>query len=404
MLTLAPSHVLIKDNLIMLKYYAAVGTLVLSTTAVDAGGWETGRLDTGFLYQNGNYVEASYGNLDYSVNGTTQANQTHEMAKDQKRMSLSGKFAAGDFDIGLTSFGSGAIQMDGQGAAVNTTACKTALASYTAAAAAGSAADMVTQSQLMGANCSVVPSADVKLNTQALMARYSFNDKYSVIAGVRQASLKKSSLDTLAATYSIDAVNKTGFVYGLTYERPDIALKFEILRSEKITIGLVGKAASVLDVTGTLVVPAATTINFQTGIAENTLLMASAHRVNWTGSNVTLNVAASPSLNQASDFSNTTSYSLGLGRRLNEATSASITYSWEKGTNPGGESTSPFTMSNGSETLSFGVQHKIGLMTISGGVSYTKAGDVDVTHSSGLTASYARNSVTAVGIKVGYNF
>ena len=390
----------------MLKYYAAVGTLALSTTAVDAGGWETGRLDTGFLYQDGTYVEASYGSLDYSVNGTTQANQKHEMAKDQKRMSLSGKFAAGGFDIGLTSFGSGAIQMDGQGAAVDTTACKTALQQYTIAAAATPqvAADMLTQANLMGANCSVVPSADVKLNTEALMARYSFNDKYSVIAGVRQSSLRKSSLDTLAAAYSIDAVSKTGAVYGFAYERPDIALKFEILRSESITIDLVGKAATILDVTGTLVIPEATTINFQTGIAENTLLIASAHRVNWTGSDVKLNVAASPSLNQASDFSNTTSYSLGLGRKLNEATSASLTYSWEKGTNPGGASTSPFTMSNGSETLSAGVQHKIGSITISGGISYTKAGDVDVTHSSGLTASYADNSVTAVGIKFGYNF
>jgi len=390
----------------MLKYYAAVGTLALSTTAVDAGGWETGRLDTGFLYQDGTYVEASYGSLDYSVNGTTQANQKHEMAKDQKRMSLSGKFAAGGFDIGLTSFGSGAIQMDGQGAAVDTTACKTALQQYTIAAEATppSVADMLTQANSMGANCSVVPSADVKLNTQALMARYSFNDKYSVIAGVRQSSLRKSSLDTLAAAYSIDAVSKTGAVYGFAYERPDIALKFEILRSESITIDLVGKAATILDVTGTLVIPEATTINFQTGIAENTLLIASAHRVNWTGSDVKLNVAASPSLNQASDFSNTTSYSLGLGRKLNEATSASLTYSWEKGTNPGGASTSPFTMSNGSETLSAGVQHKIGSITISGGISYTKAGDVDVTHSSGLTASYADNSVTAVGIKFGYNF
>ena len=390
----------------MLKYYAAVGTLALSTTAVDAGGWETGRLDTGFLYQDGTYVEASYGSLDYSVNGTTQANQKHEMAKDQKRMSLSGKFAAGGFDIGLTSFGSGAIQMDGQGAAVDITACKTALQQYTIAAEAKppSVADMLTQANSMGANCSVVPSADVKLNTQALMARYSFNDKYSVIAGVRQSSLRKSSLDTLAAAYSIDAVSKTGAVYGFAYERPDIALKFEILRSESITIDLVGKAATSLDVTGTLVIPEATTINFQTGIAENTLLIASAHRVNWTGSDVKLNVAASPSLNQASDFSNTTSYSLGLGRKLNEATSASLTYSWEKGTNPGGASTSPFTMSNGSETLSAGVQHKIGSITISGGISYTKAGDVDVTHSSGLTASYADNSVTAVGIKFGYNF
>ena len=390
----------------MLKYYAAVGTLALSTTAVDAGGWETGRLDTGFLYQDGTYVEASYGSLDYSVNGTTQANQKHEMAKDQKRMSLSGKFAAGGFDIGLTSFGSGAIQMDGQGAAVDTTACKTALQQYTIAAAATPQvpADMLTQANLMGANCSVVPSADVKLNTEALMARYSFNDKYSVIAGVRQSSLRKSSLDTLAAAYSIDAVSKTGAVYGFAYERPDIALKFEILRSESITIDLVGKAATILDVTGTLVIPEATTINFQTGIAENTLLIASAYRVNWTGSDVKLNVALEPSLNQASDFSNTTSYSLGLGRKLNEATSASLTYSWEKGTNPGGASTSPFTMSNGSETLSAGVQHKIGSITISGGISYTKAGDVDVTHSSGLTASYADNSVTAVGIKFGYNF
>ena len=395
-----------KDCLIMLKYYAAVGTLALSTTAVDAGGWETGRLDTGFLYQDGTYVEASYGSLDYSVNGTTQANQKHEMAKDQKRMSLSGKFAAGGFDIGLTSFGSGAIQMDGQGAAVDTTACKTALQQYTIAAEAKppSVADMLTQANSMGANCSVVPSADVKLNTQALMARYSFNDKYSVIAGVRQSSLRKSSLDTLAAAYSIDAVSKTGAVYGFAYERPDIALKFEILRSESITIDLVGKAATSLDVTGTLVIPEATTINFQTGIAENTLLIASAHRVNWIGSDVKLNVADSLSLNQASDFSNTTSYSLGLGRKLNEATSASLTYSWEKGSNPGGASTSPFTMSNGSETLSAGVQHKIGSITISGGISYTKAGDVDVTHSSGLTASYADNSVTAVGIKFGYNF
>ena len=390
----------------MLKYYAAVGTLALSTTAVDAGGWETGRLDTGFLYQDGTYVEASYGSLDYSVNGTTQANQKHEMAKDQKRMSLSGKFAAGGFDIGLTSFGSGAIQMDGQGAAVDTTACKTALQQYTIAAAATPQvpADMLTQANLMGANCSVVPSADVKLNTEALMARYSFNDKYSVIAGVRQSSLRKSSLDTLAAAYSIDAVSKTGAVYGFAYERPDIALKFEILRSESITIDLVGKAATILDVTGTLVIPEATTINFQTGIAENTLLIASAHKVNWTGSDVKLNVALVPPLNQASNFSNTTSYSLGLGRKLNEATSASLTYSWEKGTNPGGKSESPFTMSNGSETLSAGVQHKIGSITISGGISYTKAGDVDVTHSSGLTASYADNSVTAVGIKFGYNF
>ena len=358
----------------MLKYYTTLGILALSTTVAYAGGWETGRLDTEFLYQDGSYLEAKYGSLDYSVNATSTTFAKHSMAKDQNRVSVSGKFQIGNFDIGLTSFGSGAIQIDGQNAT----------------------------------GVSVVPSADVKLNTQALMARYSFNDKYSIIGGVRQAKLKASTLNTVApADYSIDAIDKFGMVYGLAYERPDIALKFEVLRSEKITIGLTGDvifSGGTVPVTGTLVIPEATSINFQTGIAENTLLMATAHNVNWAGSDIKLNVSLAPPLNQSSNFSNTTRYSLGLGRRLNEATSASLTYSWEKGTNSGGASTSPFTMSNGSQTLTAGVKHKIGSITISSGISYTKVGDVDVTHSTGLTANYAGNTVTAVGVKFGYNF
>lgn len=55
----------------MLKYYTTLGTLALSTTVAYAGGWETGRLDTEFLYQDGSYLEAKYGSLDYSVNATS---------------------------------------------------------------------------------------------------------------------------------------------------------------------------------------------------------------------------------------------------------------------------------------------------------------------------------------------
>jgi hypothetical protein len=55
------------------------------------------------------------------------------------------------------------------------------------------------------------------------------------------------------------------------------------------------------------------------------------------------------------------------------------------------------------KALSVGVKHKIDAFTISAGVSYTKAGDVDVTYGP-YTASYAGNSVTAFGLKVGYNF
>ena len=379
-------------------HLTTLGALALSTTAAHSGGWETGRLDTSFLYEDGNYVELSYGNLNYSVNGTTQAGVTHPMAKDQTRTSISGKFQLGDFDIGLTSFGSGAIQMDGQNAA----------AVLSAAGAAG---------------LSVVPSADVKLDTQAIMGRYSFNDNWSATVGLRQAKLKASTVTTLAAEYAIDATSKTGMVYGIAYEIPKYALKVEVLQSEAITMGLTGTATNAnfpspfdLAATAQLNIPEATTLKIETGIAENTLLMVSAHRVKWGTSQIVVDVAgvpnvpgviASDSLDTGSTFSESTSYSVGLGRKLSEDTAVSLTYSWENGA--GAAATSPFTMSNGKKTLSAGVKHKIDAFTISAGVSYTKAGDVNVTHMSGgspsgLTASYAGNSVTAFGLKVGYNF
>ena len=379
-------------------HLTTLGALALSTTAAHSGGWETGRLDTSVLYEDGNYVELSYGNLNYSVNGKTQAGVTHPMAKDQTRTSISGKFQLGDFDIGLTSFGSGAIQMDGQNAA----------AVLSAAGAAG---------------LSVVPSADVKLDTQAIMGRYSFNDNWSATVGLRQAKLKASTVTTLAAEYAIDATSKTGMVYGIAYEIPKYALKVEVLQSEAITMGLTGTATNAnfpspfdLAATAQLNIPEATTLKIETGIAENTLLMVSAHRVKWGTSQIVVDVAgvpnvpgviASDSLDTGSKFSESTSYSVGLGRKLSEDTAVSLTYSWENGA--GAAATSPFTMSNGSKTLSAGVKHKIDAFTISAGVSYTKAGDVNVTHMSGgspsgLTASYAGNSVTAFGLKVGYNF
>ena len=349
--------------------FACVGVLALSATSAHSGGWETGRLDSGVLYQDGNYVETSFGSLNYSINGTTQSGVTHGMAKDQNRMSVSGKLAIGDFDIGLTSFSSGAIQMDGQNPA---------------------------------AGLSVVPSADVKVYTQALMVRYKLNDNFSLIGGARQVNLKASSVKTLATTYDVDATKKTGALYGLAYERPDIALRLEVLRAESLSMPLTGGATVA---SGTLVVPEATTLNFQTGIAKDTLLMASAHKVSWGTGQITV-LGASGAPNIGSDFSDTTSYSLGLGRKLSEATSASLTYSWEKGA--GTTSTSGFTMSNGSQTLSAGVSHKIGAMTISAGLSYTKAGDVTVgvpvPGIGTLSSSYTGNSVKAFGVKVGYSF
>ena len=367
-----------------LTAYTSLGLWAFSAVAVSAGGWETGKLDTSFMYNEGNYAELSYGNLNYSVSGTTQAGVSHDMAKDQTRMNLSGKFQVGSFDIGLTSFSSGAIQMDGQGAILPQ--CN------------------LDVKATWGA-CSVVPSADVKMDTRAVLVRYSINENFSVLGGLRQVSLEDSSVTTIGATYNLDATSQTGRVYGLAYERPEIALRLEILRSDAISFGLSGTAtANELPLSGSdMVVPEATTINFQTGIAEGTLLMASAHRVSWANSQINVDVPlAGGLLDIGSAFTDTTSYSLGIGRALSDATAVNVSYSWEAGS--GATSTDPFTMSNGSKTLSLGARHTIEDMTLSGGVSYTQVGDVNVTHPTTLTANYENNSVMSFGVKVGYSF
>ena len=393
-----------------LAYLTTLGALALSTTAAHSGGWETGKLDTGFLYEDGNYVELSYGNLNYSVNGTTQAGITHPMAKDQTRTSISGKFQLGDFDIGLTSFGSGAIQMDGQ----NPATTQTGADSFFVTPTCEGMADASPAPGLGACAVSVVPSADVKLDTQAIMGRYSFNDNWSATVGLRQAKLKASTVTTLLAEYAIDATNKTGMVYGIAYEIPKYALKVEVLQSEAIAMGLTGTASglgvavgvdSTLAASSALAIPKATTIKLQTGIAEGTLLMASAHRVEWETSQIVIDVNGPTPFDTGSSFLDTTSYSVGLGRQVSEDTAVSLTYSWEDGSSA--PASSPFTMSNGSKTLSAGVKHKIDAVTISAGASYTKAGDVTVRGegtAAGYTASYAGNSVTAFGLKVGYNF
>ena len=344
----------------------------VATTPALAGGWETGKLDTSPLYQSGNYVELSYGDLNYSLNGKTQSNVTHGMAKDQNRMAISGKFAIGKVDLMFSSFGSGAIQMDGQ--AINS----------------------------LPLAPSVVPSTDVKLDTQAVVARYKINDNFSAIGGLRSVNLQKSSVTTLFHTYDMNAMSKAGMLYGMVYERPEIALRLEIVRSNKIDMAPTGGATVA---SATMSAPQTTTVNFQTGIAKGTLLMASAHQAKWSSSQINVVGAGVSVPSVVSEFQNTTSYSVGLGRQLTEATSVSLSYAWEQGA--GATSTSAFTMSNGSKTLSAGIRHKVGALTISGGVGYTKVGDVAVSVNTllgTLTSDYTSNYVTSVGLKVGYSF
>ena len=90
-------------------------SLALMSTTAFSGGWETGRLDNSFLYEDGNFGQFGVLSVNYDVGANIQhpLAQKHKMAKNQNRSSFAVKMGLGDFDLGLTRYHSGAIQLDG---------------------------------------------------------------------------------------------------------------------------------------------------------------------------------------------------------------------------------------------------------------------------------------------------
>ena len=376
------------------------------STPLFSGGWETGRLDNAFMYEEGGFGQFGVLSVNYDVGANIQhpLAPKHKMAKNQSRTAFAVKMGLGDFDLGLTRYHSGAIQLDGQGG--NLDGCDPTTAAI--------------------ALCSVVPSADVTIYSTALLARYSVNENISVFGGLNQFALSDSDVTTIAGYYKVDAKSENVTVLGAAYEIPDIALRVEAVFQEETNTSLSASSSlsPLLPTTpisgASYTIPETLTLNVQSGIAENTLLFGSIHQQSWdtaqivipenlNGINPVTFAADTPVSAVGSSFSDKTSYSIGVGRKISDKLSLSISYSQEDG---GGPTTDdPFTLSDGSQGITFGARYSLNdNMTVSAGYNYTTAGDVNVVHEvapgvpSGLTANYTDNSTSALGVRLAFNF
>jgi len=383
--------------------------MFLASPAI-SGGWEASRLDTSMMYNDGAYAEVGSSSITYDINGTSQASVKHKMAKNQTRTAIGFKQQFGNFDVGLSNYMSGAIQLDGQATAATLT---TPGCDKTVTTAAANVAQL--------GYCSVVPSADVEAKSTALMARYKINDNMSVLGGLNRYSVSDATVTTLSGYYVVSG-DEMAPVAGAAYENKEIALRVELLLQVETDMTLtaassVATAVPTTAVTGAkMVIPQTMTLNFQSGVAEDTLVFGSIHKADWDTAQIAIpqNTAG---INPAggtltvdevgSSFSSRTAYSLGVGRRITDDISVLGSYSSEDG--GGATSNDPFTLTDGSQTLGIGVRYTKDNMTVSGGYSYTKVGDVAMTHlssgvPSGLTATYADNKVTGLGLKIGFSF
>ena len=379
------------------KALTLAGIVAFGASTLNAGGWETGTLPTSMMYEEGNYVELSYGSLTYNLDGVTSTHTStaalatnanvsagptkHKMAKNQTRASLAAKFSVGSYDVGISNFDNGAIKLDGTNSTVT---AKTA-------------------------------SADISLKTTALQVNRELDNGFNVGLGVRQSTLGSGTVSTLAGvTYSIDSASASSLIATAAYEMPEIAMRAELIYegSAKLKFDhtLSANAFGATANGGELTIPQATTLNVQTGIAEGTLLFGSIRNVAWGSSQVAATTTVS-ALDITSEFENTTSYSLGIGRKLSDSLSGSLSYAQEAGS--ASTSTSGFTLTNGYNSISAGLKYSLDTIDVSLGYSYVLPGDVTVTHDfsapdprAGTSSKtiYKSSTVQAVGLKISTHF
>ena len=344
----------------MKKVTTAGAVLLMTTTMVSAGGIDRSGQSVGVIFEDGNYVELGFGYVMPELTGKFMgAVDSGNIAPDYSQLSAGLKTQTTD-QLSL------AVIIDQPfGADV----------SYEEAGY-----------PLNGSN------AKVETTGVTVLARYAISDLLSVHGGLRQTTAKGVYDVTAPAvyqsTYSSDS--GLGFVVGGAYERKDIALRIALTYNSEVDLALDG---SVGDLTTTL--PESVNLDFQTGIAADTLLFGSVRWVAWDGFALTDSIAG----DILSYDDDVVTYNIGVGRRINEQLSASVSIGYEEST---GEITGNLGPTDGFLSVQLGAAYLLDNgVEVSAGVRYADLGDATT---SIIGAEFEDNSAIGIGMKVAYNF
>ena len=361
----------------MNKILTTGAALLLTTTAATAGGLDRSGQGIGALFEDGGYAELSYGQISPSVSGVFTV--------------PAGPFAG----AGLNS-GNVAKSYSQLGFAV-----KQDISDQLSFA--------LIFDQPFGANVNYdetdpghpLSGASADLSTRSLtaLARYKLNDNMSVYGGARMVETQ-AEIRNIGGVYSADVEKDSdvGYVVGAAYERKDIAMRVALTYSSETefsnntSVGPGGPEGPT-----SYKLPQSVNLDFQTGVAANTLVFGSIRWTEWTATSITpFGYPAGPLVSYDND---TIAYNIGVGRRFNDKLSGSVSIGFEKAT---GDLASELAPTDGSVSIALGAAYDLGNgMEVSGGVRYVKVGDATTETT---FSSFEDNSAVGVGIKIGYSF
>jgi len=237
--------------------------------------------------------------------------------------------------------------------------------------------------------------ADAETHALTAMLRHKFESGISLYGGLR---LQRASaeVDVPAVGYSMtsDAATDLGYLIGAAWEKPEIAARVSLTYNSAIKQSL---SLNENGGTGTHVAeietPQSLNLDFQTGIAANTLLFGSVRWVEWSAFDL-----SSPNYLPGTlvSFSNDAiTYNLGFGHRFSDTFSGALTFGYEESH---GGTVSDLGPSDGYFSVGIGGTYTKDNAKISFGIRKIMMGDA-VTDNGAI---FADNDAWAAGLQVTY--
>lgn len=373
-------------------FMRATLALGLMTTTSLAGGVDRSGQNIGVLFEKGNVVELSLGAVRpnvsgediHPVSGAALGRQTGKVAQNYTLPSVAFKY---DIDQKL-SF---AFIMD----------------------------------QPFGADV-IYPAyggfyegTNATLDSLALtgILRYKLSDAWSVHGGLRaqRAEGKVTLAGSAYANAGLDGYHADvagawggGYVLGFAYEKPEIAMRAALTYSSAIehdldTTEFMGATQLGGAHVTTVKTPQSVNLDFQTGVAANTLVFGSVRWVDWSVFKISPQVFGGGVGRSLTDLEDSTTYTLGVGRKFNDTWSGSVFATYEP---KGNDQVSPLAPTSGSYGVGVGAVYTRENMKLTMGARYMWLGDAEAAIGTPKTsfASMTDNKAVALGMKVSFSF
>ncbi|MEP3345954.1 MAG: outer membrane protein transport protein [Litoreibacter sp.] len=371
----------------MKKILGATALLAASTTLASAGNLDRSGQSIAPLFEKGNYAEFSFGYVNPSVSGNDLApfgnTATGNVADSFSQVGLAYKHQLNEnlsfaFIIDQP-FGADLL--------------------YPTAAAGGSVG--------LGGTLAA-------LDTEAFtgILRYDFGNRFSIHGGLKAQQLSANvALSGLAYgglngyTVNFDDDIGYGYLLGASYEIPDIALRVSLTYNSEVDHDVDTRESFAPGVVSNtrITTPDSWNLDFQTGIAKDTLLFGGVRWVDYSEVNVIPSTfgAVTPAGTSLVTIEDTTTFTLGVGRKFTEAFSGAISVQYETENSP---LVSPLAPTNGRIGLTVGGSYTHESMKISGGINYSKLGNATPRTGGTARANFDGNDSIGFGIKVGYSY